>query len=166
MTRTSILAGLFALAASAALAQTNAGNLGGMNLDPGNSGGTTGLLSGGGTVSSTLNAREPRTETSPRVTTSRAEAKSEPTSETKLRSNSGTKAAAKTDPDDDPVSERPRNKAKKAKEKKEAAAKERKEAANRDTANKEKERRANRLSSYPYVYSRGLIAYGYPRVRY
>jgi len=56
-TKTLILGVLFAFAASAAAAQMNVG--GGVNLDPGVSGGTSGLISGGGPVSVPLDARAP-----------------------------------------------------------------------------------------------------------
>jgi hypothetical protein len=60
-TRTLALASLLALAASAALAQTNSGDGGppAVNFDAGVSGRTTGLISGGGTVSSGLEADIP-----------------------------------------------------------------------------------------------------------
>lgn len=54
-TKTTLLAALFALTASAATAQTAVGNV--VNLDPGASGGSAGLISGGGLVSSSLDAR-------------------------------------------------------------------------------------------------------------
>jgi hypothetical protein len=60
MTRTSILACLFAFTASTAMAQVDAGNPGALSLDPGGSGGTAGLISGGGTASFNLDGRDAR----------------------------------------------------------------------------------------------------------
>ena len=69
-TRTWILAVLLALATSPAAAQPSVS--GGVNLDPGTSGGTSGLISGGGSVSSSLDARP--ASSSPRSQGSQAKA--------------------------------------------------------------------------------------------
>jgi hypothetical protein len=55
--KTSVLAFLFALATSVAMAQGTTGAVGAINLDTGTSGGSSGLISGGGTISSSLDAK-------------------------------------------------------------------------------------------------------------
>jgi hypothetical protein len=88
MTRTSILACLFAFATSAAMAQAASGNPVALSLDPGSSGGTAGLISGGGTASYNLDGRDARPNSAnPRVQPSRAKAETDAKEErTKSRS--------------------------------------------------------------------------------
>jgi hypothetical protein len=76
-TKTLALASLLALVTSAALAQTNSGNGGnpGANFDTGVSGRTSGLISGGGSVSSSLDAdisAGPSTGSRPKASSARA----------------------------------------------------------------------------------------------
>jgi hypothetical protein len=98
MTRTSILACLFAFAASAAMAQAEPGNPGALSLDPGASGGTAGLISGGGTTSYNLDGRDARpAPASPRVQPSQAKAETD-AKEERAKSRSRT---ARAQADDD-----------------------------------------------------------------
>jgi hypothetical protein len=73
MTRTSMMACLVLFAASGAMAQTSAA--GGVNLDPGSSGGTAGLISGGGTISTNLDSRDSRPVPAARADEQRKQAK-------------------------------------------------------------------------------------------
>jgi len=156
MMRTPILAGLFVLVASAALAQTNAAGLG-VNLDPGLSGSSSGLLSGGGTISSSLHGHDPRSEAAARTPSPKAGKTTENASDTKLRSKAATKSLAAAEAGDDLASDKPRARTKARKETKAAE-------------NREREKRSSRFyaypSSYPYVFSRGFASFGSPRGRY
>lgn len=141
MTKAPILAGLFALAASVAWAQANAGNLDGTNLDPGSSGGAAGLISGGGTVTSNIDGRDTRPVPDARTGGARAQTK------------------ADTDSKDDRAARKTAEKAARARAEGELDDSGKPKRAKKETRNQ-------RVYSYPYVQPFGFSLFGsrgYPR---
>lgn len=132
MTRTSIFVALFTLTASAAVAQTNGANLGAPNLDPGRSGGTAGMISGGGTNSSNFDGRDARPNPDARTTNTRKQT---------------SQAKADGDARDESSSAKTRAKAARAE-------------ANNDDSGKSRrvKKKQPRFFGFPYVY--GFSAFG------
>lgn len=136
MLKTSVMAGLVAFSASGAMAQT-ADRIGDVKLDPGSSGGTAGLVSGGGTVSYNFDGRDAR-----------------PAPETRAASSRAQPSSAKTggDTKDQRMSEKAQTKAARA----------RAEADNDESGKNnrvKKEKKPERYYSYPYVYPYGRGAF-------
>lgn len=109
--KTPILAILIALGPSVAVAQQNTAP--GVNLDPGLSGGTSGLISGGGTAAAPLDARAPSGTRGP--VSSRQKMQSETNASVDADTRSRAKKAkaqaqtdAKAEADPDPRTQRPK----------------------------------------------------------
>ena len=141
MIRTSIFVALFVLKASTAVAQTNSANLAAPNLDPGSSGGTAGMISGGGTNSSNFDGRDPRPNPDARTTNTRKQT---------------SQAKADGDARDENASAKTRAKTARA------------EADNEDSGKSrrvKKKKKQPGFFSYPYVYGFGAFGSRYMRSR-
>lgn len=133
------MACLVLFAASGAMAQT-ADKIGGVKLDPGSSGGTAGLISGGGTVSYNFDGRDAR-----------------PGPETRAASSRTPPTSAKTggNAKDERVSEKAQTKAARAR-----AEADNEQSGKNKQAKKEKKQERYSSYSYPYVYPYGFGTFG------
>jgi hypothetical protein len=101
MTRTSILACLSVLLASPAMAQANGSSPGALSLDPGSSGGSAGLISGGGTASFNLDGRDARPVPDSRAASPRAQSQAKAEADAKEERAKSRSRTARAQADDD-----------------------------------------------------------------